>query len=282
MIESQSSLMCDGANQPHTFEIGTETLLLDGVAATVVALEADRVTVGSSRAVVAISYEALAQAVLGGQPTLTDAGQLLAHYLARWSALHQLSASLRSVQAAVGQIITEARPWLDATLPPFRFDEVTSRALDAFDGTLATTAMLARILGQSPQTIVTWAQQLGKIPSESPVIPTTDEHTPTPELAASCMPTTDAPAAISSGGKQFRWSAEMTQQLEADFLASDAASVAASIREIVDRYGWPSGSVQSKLYELELPRRKRAAAAQREAESLAQEDHPFSEGQEDA
>ncbi len=146
--------------------------------------------------------------------------------------------------------------------------------MDAFDGSEQTTAMLARILGQSPQTIVAWAQQLGKTASDSPAVGVTGE------LAASCTPIADAPVAISSGGKQFRWSAEMMQQLETDFLASDAASVAASIREITDRYGWPSGSVQSKLYELELPRRKRAAAAQREAESFA-EDHPSNEGQDD-
>ncbi len=73
----------------------------------------------------------------------------------------------------------------------------------------------------------------------------------------------------------------MIQQLEADFLASDAGSVAASIRELADRHGWPVGSIQSKLYELGLPRRKRAATAPREAESPALEGHPSNEGQED-
>ena len=282
MIASRSFLVCDVTGSPHTFEISAETLLLDGVAATLVALDADHVTVGSSRAVVAFSYEALAQAIVGEHPTLADVGQILAHYLARWSALHQLSASLKSVQSAVGQIIIEARPWLDAPLPPYHFDELTRRALDAFDGTLATTAMLARILGQSPATIVAWAQQLGRTIPAALAVEVAGEQVPTPELAASCAPVADVPVVSSSGGKQFRWSAEMIQLLEANFLASEAASVAASMREIADRYGWPIGSMQSKLYELGIPQRKRALAAQREAESAVQEDHSCNEGQEDA
>ncbi len=281
MIESRWYSVCDQAGQPYTLEVGTQTLLLDGAPATVVALEDEHVTVGSSREVVAISYEALGRALLGEHPTLTDAGQLLAHSLVRWSALHRLSASLTSVQAALEQILMEARPWLDAPLPPYRFDALTLRALSAFDGSEPTTAMLARILGQSPQTIVTWAYQLGKTVSDAPV-PLSNEQMPTPELAASCcMQIADVSVAVSSGDKKFRWNAEMLQQLETDFLASDAERVAASIREIADRHGWPVGSIQSKLYELGLPRRKRAVAAQREAESPAPEGHPFHERQED-
>jgi len=280
MIESRSFCVCDQAGQPHTLEVGAQTLLLDGTPATVVALEDGDVTVGSSREVVAISYEALGRALLGEYPTLTDAGQLLAHSLVRWSALHRLSTSLTSVQTALGQLLMEVQPWLDAPLPPYRFDALTRRALSAFDGTERTTAMLARILGQSPQTIVTWAHQLGKTVPDTPIA-LSNEQEPTPELAASCtQQIATMPVAVSSGGKKFRWNAQMLHYLETDFLASDAASVAASIHEIADRHGWPVGSIQSKLYELGLPRRKRAEAASREAESPVPESHPSNEGQE--
>ena len=171
--------------------------------------------------------------------------------------------------------MTQARPWLAAPLPAHRFDEVTKRVLDAFDGTEELTRTLARILGQSPETIVSWAQQLGKTIPDVPVTPSNGQVS-IPELAASCMQIVDAPVAVSSVAKsngKFHWNAQQEEQLTADFLASSAETIAASVREIANRYGWPTGSVQSKLYELELPQHKRALVTQREAESPAQEDH---------
>ncbi|HYU77147.1 MAG TPA: hypothetical protein VEL31_31135 [Ktedonobacteraceae bacterium] len=274
-MQQRPLTLYDPLKQPHVLEVGQETLMLDSVPATVVALEDDHVTLGSSVEVVTITYAALGQALVGDRPTLSDVGQLLAHYLARWSALHQLSASLAGLQGCLGQVMTQARPWLAVPLPAHRFDEVTSRVLDAFDGTEELTRTLARILGQSPETIVSWAQQLGKTIPDVPVTPSNGQMS-IPELAASCMQIVDAPVAVSSGAKsngKFHWNAQQEEQLTTDFLASTAQSVAASVREIADRYGWPTGSVQSKLYELELPQRKRTEAAQREARSPAQEDH---------
>ncbi len=275
-MQQRPFTLYDPLKQPHVLEVGQETLILDSVPATIVALEDDHVTVGSSVEVVTITYAALGQALLGDRPTLTDAGQLLAHYLGRWSALQSLVSSLVSLQGCVGQVVSEARPWLAVPLPPRRFDDLTRRALDAFDGTQDMTRALARILGQSPETIVSWAQQLGKTIPDGPVTPSNGQVS-IPELAASCMQIVDAPVAVSSVAKsngKFHWNVQQEEQLTADFLASPVQSVAASVREIADRYGWPTGSVQSKLYELELPQRKRAEAAQREAQSPAQEDHP--------
>ncbi len=270
-MQQRPLTLYDPLKQPHVLEVGQETLMLDSVPATIVALEDDHVTVGSSVEVVAITYAALGQALVGDQPTPSDVGQLLAHYLARWSALHQLSASLAGLQGGLEQVMTQARPWLAAPLPAHRFDEVTKRVLDAFDGTEEVTRMLARILGQSSETVIAWARQLGKTIPDPSVVFSNEQMT----LRASVMPSSNGTAAKASSNGKFHWNAQQEEQLTTDFLASKAQSVAASVREIADRYGWPTGSVQSKLYELELPQRKRAAAAQREAESSAQEDHPF-------
>ncbi len=275
-MQQRPFTLYDPLKEPHVLEVGPETLILNGVPATIVEVGDDQVVLGTSKGATAFTYAALGQAILGDRPSFSDAGLLLAQYFAHWSALVTLMTSLKSLQACLGQIMTQARPWLDVPLPPHRFDEVTRRVLDGFDGSEEMTRALARILGQSPETVVAWAQQLGKTVPELPVA-MSDGHAATPELAASCLAISDASVAVSTGNKPFRWKAEMVQQLETDFLASSAETIAASVREIADRYGWPTGSVQSKLYELELPQRKRAEAAQREAEGPAQEDHPSNE-----
>jgi len=278
-MQQRPFTLYDPLKQPHVLEVGPETLILDGVPATIVEVGDDQVVLGTSKGAIAFTYAALGQAILGDRPSFSDAGLLLAQYFAHWSALQAIMTSLKSLQTCLGQIMTEARPWLDVPLPPHRFDEVTRRALDAFDGSESTTAMLARILGQSPQTIVAWAQQLDKTVPELPVV-LSNGHAATPELAASCMQIAVAPVAVSSVAKsngKFHWNAQQEEQLTVDFLASSAETIAASVREIANRYSWPTGSVQSKLYELELPQRKRAEAAQREAESPAQEDHSSNE-----
>jgi len=256
-------------------EIGPETLILDGMPATIVEVGEDQVALGTCNGSTSFTYAALGQAILGDRPSFSDAGLLLTQYFAHWSALITLMTSLKSLQACLGQIMTQARPWLDVPLPPHRFDEVTRRVLDGFDGSEEMTRALARILGQPPETVVAWAQQLGKIVPEPPVA-ISNRQAAAPELATSCMQIAAAPVAVSSGAKstgKFHWNAQQEEQLTKDFLASTAQSVAASVREIADRYSWPTGSVQSKLYELELPQHKRALVTQREAESPAQEDH---------
>ncbi len=275
-MQQRPFTLYDPLKQPHVLEVGPETLILDGVPATIVEVGEDQVVLGTCNGSTSFTYAALGQAILGDRPSFSDAGLLLAQYLAHWSALITLMTSLKSLQACLGQIMTQARPWLDVPLPPHRFDEVTRRVLDGFDGSQEMTRVLARILGQPPETVVAWAQQLGKPVPELPVA-LSNGHAATPELVASCMQIAAAPVAVSSVAKsngKFHWNVQQEEQLTADFLASEAISVAASVREIADRYGWPTGSVQSKLYELELPQRKRAQAAQREAESPAQEDHP--------
>ncbi len=274
-MQQRPFTLYDPLKQPHMLEVGPETLILDGVPATIVEVGDDQVVLGTSKGATAFTYAALGQAILGDRPSFSDAGLLLAQYFAHWSALITLMTSLKSLQACLGQIMTEARPWLDVPLPPHRFDEVTRRVLDGFDGSEDMTRALARILGQSPETIVAWAQQLGKIVPEQPVA-LSNGQTTTPELARSCTQMADASVVVSSGAKsngKFHWNAQQEEQLTADFLASSAETIAASVREIANRYGWPTGSVQSKLYELELPQHKRALVTQREAESPAQEDH---------
>jgi hypothetical protein len=268
----------DQSNVSHTLVI-EEQALLDGTPTTIVALEKNQVVFSSAPGMIAFSYTALGLAVLGDRPTPDDVGQLLAQSLGRWSAIQALVASLKSLQSCVGQMMTEAQPWLQVSFPEYHFDDLTRRALEAFDGTEETTMMLARILGQSSETIIAWARQIGKAPVEThdDAPASTDEQ---PDQVAASYRRDENRAAQAVVEKttrtRFRWTPELEEQLKEDFLTSPITGVVACMREIAEKRGWSYTSVQFKVYELELPQQKKSAATQRETETAAPEDHPSS------
>lgn len=272
----QSFVIHDQAHQSHTLSIGEETLLLDGMVAEIVALEDNQVVLVSSSGTVVFPYIALAIAILGERPTLTVVGQLLVLYLSRWSALQTCMASLKRLQVSIGPIMTEAQPWLQTPLPAYQFDEITRRALAAFDGTEETTRTISRILDQAPETVIAWAHQIGKAVLDTPALssPSIDEQ---PAAATHRHEEKAAQAVMEPPGRRFRWTPEQVQQLEDDFLNSPIKGVVVCMRDIAERRGWPYNSIQSKLYELKLPQQKeqkKSGATQRETEtSSPKEDH---------
>ena len=268
-MSTQSFVVYDQTHQSHTLIIGQEALLLDGAATAIVALEDNQVTLRSSTETIALSYTALGLAVLGDRPTPSDVGQLLAQYLGRWSAFQALVASLKSFQSCVGQIMTEAQPWLALPLPQYRFDELTRRALEAYDGTEETTRTISRILNQTPEIVTAWVHQIGNSSEASPDL---QEASPDQlEAATHRHEEKSAQAVMEPTGTRVRWTAEQEKQLEEDFLTSPTKGVVACLREIAAQRGWPYYAVQAKSYEMKLPQRKRGSV-QREAET-SPEDH---------
>lgn len=262
-MNTRSFVIHDQTNLHHTLTIGEQALLLDEAAAAIVALEDNQVTLRSSTETISFAYTALGLAVLGDRPTPEDVGHLLAEYLGRWSAIQAVVASLQSFQACVGQIMTEAQPWQRISLPAQHFDDVTLRALAAFDGTEETTRMLAHILNQSPETVVAWARQIENVvPGES-----IDELPP----AAQHFHEEKSDHVVMEPSIRFRWTAELIRQLEEDFLKSEVEGTVARMQDIADRRGWPFGSVRAKVYQLELPQRR--GNTPRETETSSKEDH---------
>lgn len=272
-MNTQSFVLYDRTHQPHTLVIGDQALLLDGAAAAIFALEENQVTLRSLSETIAFSYSALGLAILGDRPTPEDVGLLLAQYIGRWSAIQALVASLKSLQACVGQTLIEAHPWQRIPLPEYQFDEITRRALDTFDGTEETTRTLAHILNQTPETIISWARQLGNGVLDSPVLSPAfiDEQPP----AAHHFHEKKSDQVMIEPGTRFRWTAEQVQQLEEDFLKSEIEGTVARMHDIADRRGWPFGSVRAKVYQLELPQRRENTP--RETETSSKEDHSSEE-----
>jgi hypothetical protein len=267
-MNTRSFVIRDQTHQPHTLTIREQALLLDGAAAAIFALEDNQVTLRSSTEKIAFSYSALGLAVLGDRSGPDDIGRLLAEYLGRWSAIQAVVTSLKSLQSCVGQIMTEAQPWLGITLPAQHFDDVTLRALAAFDGTEETTRMLAHILNQAPETVVAWARQLGKAVLDPPVLSPASVDALPP--VAHHFHEEKSAQVVMEPGTRFRWTAELVRQLEEDFLYGDVEGTVARMQDIADRRGWPFASVRAKTYELKLPQRRNTP---RETETSEQEGH---------
>jgi hypothetical protein len=271
-MSTQSLVLHDQSNQSHTLIIGEGTLLLDGMVAAIVALEDNQVVLVSPSGTIAFSYIVLGTAILGDRPTPSVAGQLLALYLSRWSALQACIVSLKRLQASIGPIMTEVQPWLNVPLPAYQFDEVTRRALDTFDGTEETTRMLARILNQTPEIVVAWARQLGKGALDTPApSPASIDKQPSATLHRHEEKSVQA---VMKPVERFRWTDERVQSLEEDFLKSTVEGTFARMHAIADQRGWPFPSVRAKVYELKLPQHR---SSPRETETSDEQEGHLSE-----
>ena len=192
--------------------------------------------------------------VAGPDLDVREAGLLLAECLARQVVLLHMSAGLHEVMCLLTR--TTAMPveisscsWLTT-----RLDPLAHQAMRAYDGTPEMTTMLARILHQTPETILAWARQLGLDVYVSPA--------PAQDVIGVSMPAPVEPvAAISDAKHPFLWTPERREHLEEALATCTGTTVIERARRIAARYNWPEAPVRSKLYEMQRPHRDGQSAA---------------------
>ncbi|HEX7737216.1 MAG TPA: hypothetical protein VF458_20390, partial [Ktedonobacteraceae bacterium] len=210
--------------------------------------------------------------IAGPELSAQEAGLLLAECLMRQVIIQRMGAGLRDVLAVLTR--TTAFPaeipssaWLTT-----RLDPLARQAMSAYDGSDATTNMLARILQQEPATILQWARQLGlEIPALSKAVeepPREAETEPLPALVSAAPEAVESREASES--KQFSWTPERRLMLEEALKTCIGTTVIERAREIAALHRWPETSVRSKLYEMNRLQRADQSACREMGETSAE------------
>ena len=265
-IDQRVHTITDMQAQTHTLELSNDILLLDGCPATLHVDDAE-LLLTTDAGTSCVTTQAFWYAFAGAEPTAIEAGRLLADTLMRTQALQQM----RQLQATYQRVYEQIQTLGFVPMPTYRLSPFIEQALDAYDDTLETTQLLARILKQDVFTILAWAKLLGKQPSLSVRDEPDDAGK---DLGEIVHPTrdTDTTTAEKITVKRFRWTTDLAKQLEAAFWESTTDTITATITEIAQRFNWPASAVQYKLYELQLPRRKQQQAQQREVHVVQEGD----------
>jgi len=246
----ETRIFVDQAGTTHCLELTVDQFLLDGVPVTIEQITQDLVRFHTTTTTVEVSTSALGAAFVGAEPTKAEIGVLFAAYLHLLGQRSQAAQAWRVVQEAARQALSTTDQPLP--LPSFRFDALTERLLGQFDGTAPMTRLIANILGQPPEVVEVWAAQVrhrdGGQRHEEPAC-----QTERPTMAEPCTKVQEASSRIV-------WTPERLQQLEDAFMESRAPTAKQAIAELVERFGWAKGTVQTKVFELGLPRKKREAA----------------------
>ncbi len=265
-IDQRVHTIMDMQAQTHTLEMSNDILLLDGCPARL-HIDGAELSLTTDAGTSCVTMQAFWYAFAGNEPTAIEAGRLLADSLMRTQALQQM----RQLQTTYQHISEQIQTLGFVPLPTYRLSPFIEQALDAYDDTLETTQLLARILKQDVSTILAWAKLLGKQPSLRVYDEPDDAEK---DLGEIVHPTkdTDTATAEKITVKRFRWTTDLAKQLEAAFRESTADTITATITEIAQRFDWPASAVQYKLYELQLPQRKQQQAQQREVHAVQEGD----------
>lgn len=267
----------DTEGSRHTLATGSTGIILDGKPGSVVVKDSQITLISSDpkREGIIVAPAMLWQACAGGSPTPEAAGLLLAEMLARHGAMQEIAELALRVRPLLDEIERHIQEHRELSLPTYHFDAFTLQLLRTYDGTEEHVAALARLLKQSPETILAWLTRVGLIPPSAPAPVNSEQeerqHEATPGDAHPKAPDT------SEKRQMFRWTSAMIQQLRKTFFASDEPNVSAAAKTIAQHYGWPAESVEYKIYHLDLPR-EREQRHQQDTETSTEQEESQTEG----
>ncbi len=269
--EKSMNTIIDTAGNLHTIAAGAEEIRFDGnpCSMTVNDTLIELTSSGPGTGTITIAPEALWLAFAGSDPTAHDAGLILAHALARWSAMQTMALQLTLLRGVVEDVERVVAPCGVPPLPPYRFDHFTQEVLERFDGSREQAEAIARLLKQDIETIFCWAAQIGK--GVDPVVinqHASNGHVQAPQESEALALTIVEPVETGVPLQQakrplFRWTSEMVEELTTEFLSATEPNNSAVAKAIAERHGWPVERVEYKIYHLDLPQR-RSAQRQRE------------------
>jgi hypothetical protein len=274
MNNSTPVQIIDIAGNTHTIEITADGIMLNGRPCQI-KVKGNQIAVLSAdpaAGIITITPAALWHAFAGGDPTPESAGLIQAQALAHWSAMQEISLVLQRLRHLVDDVDRQLHHFGEAPLPAYHFDPFTFQLLHTYDGTEEHIAAVAKLLKQPSETIRIWLTSVGLM-----AVP---DHEQQPLLQGVTAPEA-VPDVVAAPGeeqpKTCRWTPVMIQQLTAAFFASDEPSISAVSRAIAGKYGWPSESVEYKIYQQGLPRQREQQRHQQDIETSAEQE----EGQPD-
>lgn len=265
-------ILLDTEQRTHDLSLqpaDSRSLLLDGHQAAIIGVSCEAVSLRTERTTITVTLVAFWHALMGDEPTEVQAGQLLAETIARWQIEGERVAALCDLQAAVQRFLNLGQGLEALTLPERFVHPFTRQVLERFDGTNASLEAIAFVLKQPQERIVALLRAAGKQMDgiQGRGAPTagvahSDESSSAPQ-PTSFNPRAEAPSSdhltsTLKKGEQFRWTVEMKRQLEEAFLASTAETNTDAVRAIASRFGWPFNKVNYQVYQLDLPKKKRA------------------------
>lgn len=267
-MEIHTHVLQDMAGGSHIVEILAHGLLVDGQETAILSYSQQEITLASPAGIIHCSAEQFWRSLVGADPSIAEAGSLLAQCLAHWMAFWR----------ARQQIEASAPP---LTLPQYRFSPFITQLLATLDGTPEQAEAVARILRVPVETVLSWAEQqqqrlpVGVLPeklveadagpqmheswtdagrfgrnattSDTGILLTHARPDFTPDQNASAHKQAAGAGGSDGNGSRFRWSSNRVSELTT-FVRSlqtqdiDAQSVAAA-----KHFDWPVASVRAKL-----------------------------------
>jgi len=156
----------DTEGSRHTLATGSTGIILDGKPGSVIVKDSQITLISSDskREGIIVAPAALWQACAGGSPTPEAAGLLLAEMPARHGAMQEIAELALRVRPLLAEIEQHIQEHRELILPTYHCDAFSFQLLHTYDGTGEHVAALARLLKQSPETILAWLTRVGLIP----------------------------------------------------------------------------------------------------------------------
>ena len=230
-------------------------MLLDGKPTTI--LRADQNAIQFAPDII-VDADTFGQVFAGPAPTLAAVGALFGAYLQLDARHQQITLALQTIQTTHHALSLGGSSPL--SLPPYRFDALTERALAQFDGTDEMTKCIADILAVPPTLVKAWAAQdkplLTETASAQPVIVAEAETASATITDASDgggdhqETSSDASVIVAANAVQppMKWTPERLAALETAILTCKATTLKEAIALVAPSFECEPAAIHGQVY----------------------------------
>jgi hypothetical protein len=207
---------------------------VDGQEVAILSSSQEEIRFSNAAGEIRCTPEQLWRGLVGDDPTVAEAGSLLAQCLAHWMALQRVT-----------QVFQRLEPSL--VLPSYRLSPFVAQALATLDGTPEQAEAVARVLRMPVQAVLSWAQQQTHCLSEKVVEADADRIAAQARETRECEQGSSAANGGDGQEKQFRWSRLRLAQLSAFLSSTPASPIDSQSAAVAKHFGWPVAAVRAKL-----------------------------------